>query len=68
MGLRCQSSFRQGNAALPLRARRATLPRQRAFRLGFPASIEQSARALGLTVLTFLIASFGTQTVAAYGV
>jgi putative MATE family efflux protein len=40
----------------------------RAFRLGFPASIEQSARALGLTVLTFLIASFGTLTVAAYGV
>jgi putative MATE family efflux protein len=40
----------------------------RAFRLGFPASIEQSARALGLTVLTFLITSFGTQTVAAYGV
>ena len=41
---------------------------RRAFRLGFPASIEQSARALGITVLTFLIASFGTRTVAAYGV
>ena len=41
---------------------------KRAFFLGFPASIEQSARALGLTVLTFLIASFGTLTVAAYGV
>lgn len=41
---------------------------KRAFLLGFPASIEQSARALGLTVLTFLIASFGTVTVAAYGV
>lgn len=41
---------------------------RRAFRLAFPASIEQSARALGLTVLTFLIASFGTRTVAAYGV
>lgn len=40
----------------------------RAFRLGFPASVEQSARALGITVLTFLVASFGTQTVAAYGV
>lgn len=40
----------------------------RAFRLGVPASIEQSARALGITVLTFLIASFGTLTVAAYGV
>ena len=41
---------------------------KRAFLLGFPASIEQSARALGLTVLTFLITSFGTRTVAAYGV
>lgn len=41
---------------------------RRAFFLGLPASIEQSARALGLTVLTFLIASFGTLTVAAYGV
>ncbi|MDB4905419.1 MAG: transporter [Gemmatimonadetes bacterium] len=41
---------------------------KRAFFLGFPASIEQSARALGLTVMTFLIASFGTLTVAAYGV
>jgi putative MATE family efflux protein len=40
----------------------------RAFRLGLPASIEQSARALGLTVLTFLIATFGTLTMAAYGV
>lgn len=41
---------------------------KRAFVLGFPASIEQSARALGITVLTFLITSFGTLTLAAYGV
>ena len=41
---------------------------KRAFLLGFPASIEQSMRALGMTVLTFLVASFGTLTVAAYGV
>lgn len=40
---------------------------KRAFFLGLPASIEQSARALGLTVLTFLIASFGTLTMAAFG-
>ena len=40
---------------------------KRAFSLGFPASIEQSMRALGLTVLTFLIASFGTIAVASYG-
>jgi putative MATE family efflux protein len=41
---------------------------KRAFFLGFPASVEQSARALALTVLTFLITSFGTVTVASYGV
>jgi len=41
---------------------------KRTFFLGLPASIEQSARALGLTVMTFLVASFGTLTVAAYGV
>lgn len=40
----------------------------RAFRLGFPASIEQSTRALGITVLTFLVARFGTITIAAYGI
>jgi putative MATE family efflux protein len=41
---------------------------RRAFTLGFPASIEQSMRALGLTVMTFLVASFGTTTIASYGV
>ncbi len=41
---------------------------KRAFLLGFPASVEQSARALGLTIMTFLIASFGTLAVASYGV
>jgi putative MATE family efflux protein len=40
---------------------------KRAFILGFPASIEQSMRALGITMMTFLIASFGTTTVASYG-
>ncbi|MCA9353202.1 MATE family efflux transporter, partial [Patescibacteria group bacterium] len=41
---------------------------KKAFKLGFPASIEQSSRALGMSVLTFLVASFGTLSVAAYGV
>lgn len=41
---------------------------KRAFTLGFPASIDMSSRALGVLVITFLIASFGTVTVAAYGV
>jgi putative MATE family efflux protein len=40
---------------------------RRAFSIGFPASIEQSMRALGLTLMTFLIAGFGTTTVASYG-
>ena len=40
---------------------------KRAFSIGFPASIEQSMRALGIMLLTFLIAGFGTVTVAIYG-
>ncbi len=38
------------------------------FRLGFPASIEQSTRALGMIIMIFLVASFGTITLAAYGI
>ncbi len=38
------------------------------FRLGLPASVEQSTRALGLIVMAALAASFGTVTVAAYGI
>jgi putative MATE family efflux protein len=41
---------------------------KKAFRLGLPASIEQSARALGFTMMSFLVTSFGTLTMAAYGV
>ena len=41
---------------------------RRAFNLGYPASIEQSARGLGMTMMTFLITSFGTVTIASYGV
>jgi len=41
---------------------------KRAFHLGFPASVEQSARGLGMTVMTFLITSFGTTITASYGV
>lgn len=37
------------------------------FFLGLPSSIEQSARAMGMTLIAFLVASFGTLTVAAYG-
>jgi MATE family, multidrug efflux pump len=39
----------------------------RLFRLGLPASIEQSMQALGLTMLTTLVSGFGTLAVAAFG-
>jgi len=41
---------------------------RKAFVLGFPATIEQSARGLGMTMMTFLVATFGTVAIAAYGV
>ncbi len=41
---------------------------RRAFFLGFPGSVELSTRALGLMVMSFLVASFGTHAIAAYGV
>ncbi len=40
----------------------------RAFKLGVPASLEQSMRALSLTMLTFLVSPFGTTVMAAFGV
>jgi putative MATE family efflux protein len=41
---------------------------RRIIRLGFPASIERSTRALGLTALTILVAGFSSDAVAAYGI
>ncbi len=41
---------------------------KRAFLLGFPSSIEMSARAFGSTILTVLVAAFGTVTLAAFGI
>jgi len=41
---------------------------RKAFMLGLPSSVEQSTRALGMTVMTLLTASFGTLVVAAYGI
>lgn len=41
---------------------------KRAFFLGAPGSVELSARALGLITMSFLVASFGTLTIASYGV
>jgi len=37
-------------------------------RIGFPSSIEQSTQAMGMTVMTILVAGFGTIAVAAYGI
>lgn len=41
---------------------------KRAFFLGLPGSVELSTRALGLMIMSFLVASFGTLAIAAYGV
>lgn len=41
---------------------------KRMINLGLPASIEQSTRALGIAVMTLLVTTFGTLTVAAYGI
>jgi putative MATE family efflux protein len=41
---------------------------KRAFLLGFPGSIELSTRGFGPLLMSFLVASFGTVTLAAYGV
>lgn len=38
------------------------------FELGVPASLEQSARAAGMTMMVIIVASFGSQVVAAYGI
>lgn len=41
---------------------------KRTFNLGFPASIEQSTRALGMTMMVIIVTSFGSDIVAAYGI
>ncbi len=38
------------------------------FKLGFPASVEQSTRALGMTMMIIIVTSFGSEIVAAYGI
>ncbi len=38
------------------------------FNIGFPASIEQSTRALGMTLMMGIVTSFGSDIVAAYGI
>ena len=41
---------------------------RRMVRLGFPASVEQSTRALGLMFMIVLVAAYGSVIVAAYGI
>ncbi len=41
---------------------------KRIFKIGFPSSIEQSMRAIGMAAMTLLVAHFGTIVLAAYGV
>ena len=41
---------------------------RRTFTIGFPASIEQSTRALGMTFMMVIVTSFGSDIVAAYGI
>jgi putative MATE family efflux protein len=38
------------------------------LKLGLPSSIDQSMKALGFTIMTFLVAAFGKTVIAAYGV
>src|SRR5690606_29854982 len=40
----------------------------RLFALGGPTAVEQSTRALGMMLMTTLVAGFGTVTLAAYGI
>jgi len=41
---------------------------KRMLKIGFPNSIEQSQRAFGMVIFTFLVSSFGTRVLAAYGI
>lgn len=41
---------------------------KRIFKLGLPASVEQSTRALGMTMMVVLVTGFGSEVVAAYGI
>ncbi len=38
------------------------------LKLGFPSTVEQTARGLGMSVMAFFVASFGTISLAAYGI
>lgn len=41
---------------------------KRIFKLGFPASVDQATRALGMTMMIFLVTGFGSEVLAAYGI
>lgn len=41
---------------------------KRILKIGLPSSLEMSMRALGMLAMTYLVAKFGTQTLATYGI
>ena len=41
---------------------------KRLFMLGFPSSLEMSIRSVGMVLMTFIVSTFGTLVVAAFGV
>ncbi|MEX0686369.1 MAG: MATE family efflux transporter [Balneolales bacterium] len=41
---------------------------KRMFEMGIPASLEQSTRAAGMTMMVIIVTSFGSEVVAAYGI
>ncbi len=41
---------------------------RRILKIGLPSSLEMSMRALGMLAMTYLVAKFGTQTLATYGI
>jgi len=61
----------KGHAGIRIRIRdlRPDVPLLlRMLKIGVPASVEQSTRALGMTAMTLLVSTFGTTIVAAYGI
>lgn len=59
---------RHGVKLLPSKMRFDGQLLKRMFLLGLPASIEQSMKSLGLMMISFLVAGFGTIVVASYGI
>lgn len=68
VGLAMLFSGRYGISLRPSNLRPDAALLWRLLKLGAPAAVEQSTRALGLMLMTILVAGFGTVTLAAYGI